>query len=72
MLITQLTDNRSRNMAWQSQDTYRWHLIHTGRYLTQRDGPRIRIETYARLRMFANLETPFGKGCNNLSSAGPP
>jgi hypothetical protein len=69
MLITQLTDNRSRNMAWQSQDTYRWHLIHTDKDIDMM--PKKRKETI-RLRMFRALETPFGKGFDNLSSAGPP
>ena len=68
MLICELTNNQSRNMAWQSQDTYRWHLIHTDKDIDMMR--KKRKETF--LRMFANLETPFGKGFDNLSSAGPP
>ena len=69
MLITQLTNNNSRKMAWQSEDNYRWHLIHTDKDLDTM--PKKRKEAI-HLRMFANLETPFGKGFANLSSAGPP
>ena len=69
MLICELTNNNSRKMAWQTEDTYRWHLVHTDKDVDLM--PKKRKEAI-RLRMFADLETPFGKGCNNSSSAGPP
>jgi hypothetical protein len=69
MLITQLNNNRSKPLAFHRQDTYRWHLIHTDKDIDTM--PKKRKEAI-RLRMFRDLETPFGKGFDNLSSAGPP
>jgi hypothetical protein len=69
MLIINLNNNRSKPLAFHRQGVYQWHLIHTDKDIDMM--PKKRKETI-RLRMFRALETPFGKGFDNLSSAGPP
>ena len=69
MLISELNNNRSKPLAFHRQGVYQWHLIHTDKDIDTM--PKKRKETIC-LYLFKDLETPFGKGFDNLSSAGPP
>ena len=69
MLISELNNNHSKPLAFHREGVYLWHLIHTDKDIDTM--PKKRKEAI-RLRMFADLETPLGKGFDNLSSAGPP
>ena len=69
MLISELNNNRSKKLSFHRQGVYQWHLIHTDKDIDTM--PKKRKETIC-LYLFKDLETPFGKGFDNSSSAGPP
>jgi hypothetical protein len=65
MLVSELNNNRSKKLAWMSQD-WPWWIIHTDRFFDCY--PEFAIDQ----PLFKNMATNFGKNNNEQCPQGPP
>ena len=65
MLVSELNNNRSKNLAWMIQD-WPWWIIHTDRFFDCY--PEFAIDQ----PLFKNMATNFGNNENEQCQQGPP
>ena len=65
MLVLELNNNRSKKLAWMSQD-WPWWIIHTDRFFDCY--PELAIDQ----PIFKNMATNFGNNNNEQCPQGPP